>query len=133
MSKDIIRAGTKLLDTNIFLERVKKFCTQVVATLGTTGTCAFDNLEELGPICNREGLWLHIDAAYAGELTALRCGAGGQSVPNALSSRLAFLYTGAAYICPELRQTMAGVQYADSFDMNPHKWMLVNFDCSAMW
>ncbi|KAK3919004.1 Aromatic-L-amino-acid decarboxylase [Frankliniella fusca] len=77
----------------------------VVATLGTTGTCAFDNLEELGPICNQEGLWLHIDAAYAG----------------------------AAYICPELRNTMAGVQYADSFDMNPHKWLLVNFDCSAMW
>ncbi|KAJ1524454.1 hypothetical protein ONE63_010951 [Megalurothrips usitatus] len=77
----------------------------VVSTLGTTGTCAFDNLEELGPVCNREGLWLHVDAAYAG----------------------------AAYVCPELRQTMAGVQYADSFDMNPHKWMLVNFDCSAMW
>lgn len=39
---------------------------QVVATLGTTGTCAFDCLEELGPICNREELWLHVDAAYAG-------------------------------------------------------------------
>ncbi|XP_034237668.1 aromatic-L-amino-acid decarboxylase-like [Thrips palmi] len=77
----------------------------VVATLGTTGTCAFDNLEELGPVCNREGLWLHIDAAYAGS----------------------------AYVCPELRQTMAGVEFADSFDMNPHKWMLVNFDCSVMW
>lgn len=39
---------------------------QVVATLGTTGTCAFDCLEELGPICNKEDLWLHVDAAYAG-------------------------------------------------------------------
>ncbi|XP_026279511.1 aromatic-L-amino-acid decarboxylase-like isoform X1 [Frankliniella occidentalis] len=77
----------------------------VVATLGTTVTCAFDNLEELGPVCNREGLWLHIDAAYAG----------------------------AAYVCPEMRHTMAGVQYADSFDMNPHKWLHVNFDCSTMW
>ncbi|KAJ9576936.1 hypothetical protein L9F63_006502, partial [Diploptera punctata] len=37
----------------------------VVGTLGTTGTCAFDDLEELGPICNRENLWLHVDAAYA--------------------------------------------------------------------
>ena len=41
---------------------------QVVATLGTTGTCAFDCLEELGPICNNEDLWLHVDAAYAGRL-----------------------------------------------------------------
>jgi glutamate/tyrosine decarboxylase-like PLP-dependent enzyme len=39
---------------------------QVVATLGTTGTCAFDYLDELGPICNNEELWLHVDAAYAG-------------------------------------------------------------------
>lgn len=77
----------------------------VVATLGTTGTCAFDNLEELGPICNEENVWLHIDAAYAG----------------------------AAFVCPEYRHHMEGVQYADSFNFNPHKWMLVNFDCSAMW
>ena len=39
----------------------------VVATLGTTGTCAFDNLDEIGPICNENHLWLHIDAAYAGQ------------------------------------------------------------------
>lgn len=77
----------------------------VCATLGTTVSCAFDDLEELGPVCEREGLWLHVDAAYAG----------------------------AAYACPELRRTLAGAQHADSFDMNPHKWMLVNFDCSAMW
>lgn len=77
----------------------------VVATLGTTGTCAFDCLEELGPICNREELWLHVDAAYAGS----------------------------AFICPEFRHLMAGVHYADSYNFNPHKWMLVNFDCSAMW
>lgn len=45
----------------------------VVATLGTTGTCAFDNLEEIGPICKENNMWLHIDAAYAGiyELSAL--------------------------------------------------------------
>ncbi|XP_063223017.1 aromatic-L-amino-acid decarboxylase-like [Bacillus rossius redtenbacheri] len=77
----------------------------VVANLGTTGTCAFDALEELGPICEEENVWLHVDAAYAG----------------------------AAFICPEFRHLMAGVELADSFNFNPHKWMLVNFDCSAMW
>ncbi|XP_039280671.1 uncharacterized protein LOC111046758 isoform X3 [Nilaparvata lugens] len=77
----------------------------VVATLGTTGTCAFDDLQEIGPICEQHNIWLHVDAAYAG----------------------------AAFICPEYQQLMAGVEYADSFDINCHKWMLVNFDCSAMW
>ncbi|XP_076277814.1 aromatic-L-amino-acid decarboxylase isoform X1 [Lasioglossum baleicum] len=77
----------------------------VVTTLGTTGTCAFDNLDELGPICNEHNIWLHVDAAYAG----------------------------AAFVCPEYRHLMSGVQYVDSFNMNPHKWLLVNFDCSTLW
>ncbi|XP_071440076.1 aromatic-L-amino-acid decarboxylase-like [Hetaerina americana] len=77
----------------------------VIATLGTTGTCAFDHLVELGPICIQNNVWLHVDAAYAG----------------------------AAFICPEFRHHMAGVEYADSFTFNPHKWLLVNSDCSAMW
>lgn len=77
----------------------------VVACLGTTPTCAFDDLTEIGPICETENLWLHIDAAYAG----------------------------AAFACPEYRYLMTGVEYADSFNFNPHKWMLVNFDCSALW
>ncbi|KAJ8939239.1 hypothetical protein NQ318_015197 [Aromia moschata] len=77
----------------------------VVACLGTTPTCAFDDLTELGPICNQENVWLHVDAAYAG----------------------------AAFSCPEYRYLMEGVEYADSFNFSPHKWMLVNFDCSAMW
>ncbi|OQV23560.1 Aromatic-L-amino-acid decarboxylase [Hypsibius exemplaris] len=77
----------------------------VLASLGTTGHCAFDNLTELGPICQAENLWLHVDAAYAGS----------------------------AFICPEFRHYLAGVEYADSFNFNPHKWLLVNFDCSALW
>lgn len=77
----------------------------VVANLGTTGTCAFDNLEELGPVCQKENVWLHVDAAYAG----------------------------AAFICPEYRYLMNGIEFVDSFNFNPHKWMLVNFDCSAFW
>lgn len=42
-------------------------------------------------------------------------------------------YAGSAFICPEYRYLMKGIQRADSFNFNPHKWMLVNFDCSAMW
>jgi glutamate/tyrosine decarboxylase-like PLP-dependent enzyme len=44
---------------------------KVVATLGTTGTCAFDCLDELGPICDKENVWMHVDAAYAGMLKSL--------------------------------------------------------------
>uniref|UniRef100_UPI00398F8269 aromatic-L-amino-acid decarboxylase isoform X2 n=1 Tax=Pristiophorus japonicus TaxID=55135 RepID=UPI00398F8269 len=75
------------------------------ATLGTTPSCAFDNIMELGPICNSENIWMHIDAAYAGS----------------------------AFICPEFRPLLNGVEFSDSFNFNPHKWLLVNFDCSAMW
>uniref|UniRef100_A0A8C5YAV7 Aromatic-L-amino-acid decarboxylase n=1 Tax=Microcebus murinus TaxID=30608 RepID=A0A8C5YAV7_MICMU len=85
----------------------KQFLTslKVVATLGTTSCCSFDNLLEVGPLCNKEDVWLHIDAAYAGS----------------------------AFICPEFRHLLNGVEFADSFNFNPHKWLLVNFDCSAMW
>ncbi|XP_011314303.1 aromatic-L-amino-acid decarboxylase [Fopius arisanus] len=76
-----------------------------VATLGTTCSCAFDRLDEIGPVCNKEEIWLHVDAAYAGS----------------------------AFICPEFRYLMKGIERADSFNFNPHKWMLVNFDCSTMW
>lgn len=77
----------------------------VLATLGTTATCAFDKLTEIGPLCQKYNLWLHIDAAYAGS----------------------------AFCCPEYRYLMEGVEFADSFNFNLHKWMLVNFDCCAMW
>uniref|UniRef100_A0A3P9IXY0 Aromatic-L-amino-acid decarboxylase n=1 Tax=Oryzias latipes TaxID=8090 RepID=A0A3P9IXY0_ORYLA len=75
------------------------------ATLGTTPSCAFDHIADLGPLCNQENMWMHIDAAYAGS----------------------------GFICPEFRPLLNGVEYADSFNFNPHKWMLINFDCSAMW
>ncbi|KAF0769951.1 histidine decarboxylase isoform X1 [Aphis craccivora] len=75
------------------------------ATLGTTGACAFDKLEELGPICHAEDMWFHVDAAYAGT----------------------------AFICPEFRHWLSGVAYADSIAFNPSKWMMVHFDCTAMW
>ena len=42
-------------------------------------------------------------------------------------------YAGSSFICPEFRPLLNGVELADSFNFNPHKWMLVNFDCSTMW
>lgn len=75
------------------------------ATLGTTSTGAFDPLRACGIIAQREKLWLHVDAAYAG----------------------------AACVCPEHRAMLEGVEHADSFNFNPHKWLLTNFDCSAFW
>jgi aromatic-L-amino-acid/L-tryptophan decarboxylase len=75
----------------------------VVATVGTTSSTAVDPLASLAEICRRHGVWLHVDAAYAG----------------------------AAAIVPELRHLFHGVEHADSFVFNPHKWLLVNFDCSA--
>ncbi|XP_076476051.1 histidine decarboxylase isoform X1 [Bombus vancouverensis nearcticus] len=77
----------------------------VCATLGTTGACAFDNLKEVGLVCEQNGLWLHVDAAYAGS----------------------------AFVCPEFRSWLQGIEYADSIAFNPSKWLMVHFDCTAMW
>lgn len=77
----------------------------VVCTIGTTSTGAVDSLKDLGKICSKYSIWLHVDAAY----------------------------TGSTWICPEFRRGMDGIEYADSFNFNPHKMMLVNFDCSTLW
>ncbi|XP_065168038.1 histidine decarboxylase isoform X2 [Atheta coriaria] len=77
----------------------------VCNTLGTTGACAFDNLDEVGLVCEEERLWLHVDAAYAGS----------------------------AFICPEYRTWLKGIERADSIAFNPSKWLMVHFDCTAMW
>jgi aromatic-L-amino-acid/L-tryptophan decarboxylase len=75
----------------------------VIAALGTTGSTAIDPLKKIGEICAKFGIWLHVDAAYAG--TAL--------------------------LLPEYRWMIDGIKHADSFVFNPHKWMFTNFDCSA--
>ena len=75
----------------------------VVAAIGTTGTVAVDPLKEIGTICKKYGIWLHVDAAYAG--TAL--------------------------LLPEYQWMINGIEQADSFVFNPHKWMFTNFDCSV--
>lgn len=77
----------------------------VVATIGTTSTTAIDPLPVIGALCRDRGVWLHVDAAYAG----------------------------AAAVLPELRWTHAGVEYADSYCFDPHKWLLTGFDCDAFW
>lgn len=75
------------------------------ATVGTTSSGAMDPLRPIGEVCARHGLWLHVDAAWAG----------------------------AAAVCPEFRPMHDGLELAESYAFNPHKWMLVNFDCDAFW
>ncbi len=77
----------------------------VVATAGTTSTSAFDPLAEVATACRRHGAWMHVDGAYGG----------------------------VAGLLPEKRPLLAGLDQADSFVLNPHKWLLTNFDCSAFY
>jgi len=77
----------------------------VCATVGTTSSGAVDPVAALGQICRREGLWLHVDGAMAGT----------------------------AALCPELRWIHDGLELADSYCFNPHKWMFTNFDCDCFW
>ena len=79
--------------------------TMVIATLGTTGRSGFDPLGPIGEICRRRGLWLHVDAAWAGS----------------------------ALVLPEQRWMIEGIEAADSFVVNPHKWLFTNFDCTAFF
>ena len=77
----------------------------VVATVGTTSTSSVDPVQALADVCERAGVWLHVDAAYAG----------------------------AAAVCPELRHHFTGWERADSVVVNPHKWLFTPMDCSALW
>jgi aromatic-L-amino-acid decarboxylase len=77
----------------------------VCATVGTTSTTAIDPLAELGPICREAGVWLHVDAAYAG----------------------------VSGVVPELRELQAGVEWADSYTTDAHKWLLTGFDATLFW
>jgi aromatic-L-amino-acid decarboxylase len=77
----------------------------VCATVGTTSSNAIDPLPEIGRICREEALWLHVDAAMSGT----------------------------AAICPEFRYINEGVELADSYCFNPHKWMFTNFDCDCFY
>jgi aromatic-L-amino-acid decarboxylase len=76
----------------------------VVATVGTTSSTSVDPVPEIADICAEHGLWLHVDASYAG----------------------------AAALCPELRARMPGLERADSIVVNPHKWLFTPVDCSVL-
>ena len=77
----------------------------VVATVGTTGVTSVDPCAAIAAVCEREGLWLHVDAAYAGAAASL----------------------------PEMRPLFAGWERADSVVFNPHKWMLAPLECTALF
>jgi aromatic-L-amino-acid/L-tryptophan decarboxylase len=77
----------------------------VCATVGTTSSNAIDPVPEIGRICREHKLWLHVDEAMSGT----------------------------AALCPEFRHTHAGLEFADSYCFNPHKWMFTNFDCDCFY
>ncbi len=77
----------------------------VCATVGTTSSNAIDPVNRVGQICREYGIWLHVDAAMSGT----------------------------AALCPEFRYIHDGLEYADSYCFNPHKWMFTNFDCDCFY
>jgi aromatic-L-amino-acid decarboxylase len=100
------RMRTEALAEAIAADRrhgIRPFC--VVATVGTTSCTSIDPVPAIADICKREGLWLHVDAAYGGS----------------------------AAIIPEMRYVLEGCDRADSFVVNPHKWMFVPVDLSVLY
>ena len=77
----------------------------VVATVGTTSIASVDPVAQIADACAAEGVWLHVDAAYAGS----------------------------AWVCPDFRWSQEGVQRADSLVVNAHKWLFTPMDCSLIW
>jgi len=77
----------------------------VVVALGTTGVTVIDSLSEIARIANKYNIWVHVDAAYAGVLSLL----------------------------PEYKYMMEGIEQADSYVVNAHKWLFTHFDCSLFY
>ncbi len=77
----------------------------ICGTVGTTSSTAIDPIKAIGEIAKKESCWFHIDAASFGT----------------------------AMVCPEFRHFIDGVELADSYSFNPHKWMFTNFDCNVFW
>jgi aromatic-L-amino-acid/L-tryptophan decarboxylase len=103
---DVFAMDATALASQIAADRAAGFIpTFVCATIGTTSTLAVDPVARIGGICRANGVWLHVDAALAGS----------------------------AAVCPEYRGLLAGLEFADSYSFNPHKWLLSNFDCSCLY
>jgi aromatic-L-amino-acid decarboxylase len=77
----------------------------VCATIGTTSSNGMDPIAAIAEVCRQHNLWLHVDAAMSGT----------------------------AMLCPEFRYLQSGVELADSYNFNPHKWMFTSFDCNCFW
>lgn len=101
---DMLAMKPEVLSAQIAEDRKNGFVPLcIVSAIGTTGTLAIDPLEPISKIAKKEKIWLHVDAAYLGT----------------------------AMLLPEYHDLMKGIEHADSFVFNPHKWMMVNFDCSV--
>lgn len=77
----------------------------VVATIGTTSSTAIDPVDAIADVCEAEGIWLHVDAAYAGVMAMV----------------------------PAWREAFRGAERADTLVVNPHKWLFTPFDCSVLY
>jgi aromatic-L-amino-acid/L-tryptophan decarboxylase len=103
---DAFAMRTDALDAAILADRAAGMRPlAVIGTIGTTSTSSIDPIPAIADLCLREGVWLHVDAAYAGVMG----------------------------IAPEYRHVLAGVERADSVVTNPHKWLFTTMDCSAFW
>jgi aromatic-L-amino-acid/L-tryptophan decarboxylase len=103
---DRLRMDAKALDAAVESDRRSgAIPLVVVATVGTTSTTAIDPVPAIARICEREKMWLHIDASYGGT----------------------------AAILPEMRYVLEGCEHADSLVVNPHKWLFTPMDCSVLY
>ena len=105
-SDEVCAMNAEMLEQVIREDTAKGILPAIVnATLGTTSSLAVDPLRAIGEVCRRYGVWFHVDGAMAGS----------------------------ALICPEYQALADGLEFADSYCFNPHKWLLTNFDCDVMY
>ena len=100
-----VDAAFRLRPAALAAELAREDASAVVATVGTTSTTSVDPVPEIAALCQRAGVWLHVDAAYAGS----------------------------AAVCEEFRWALEGVEHADSLVVNPHKWLFTPMDCSCLY
>jgi aromatic-L-amino-acid decarboxylase len=103
---DAFRMRVDALEAAVASDRARGFLPlATVATVGTTSTTSIDPVRQIAAVCQREGMWLHVDGSYGG----------------------------VAAVVPEMRHVLDGVELADSLVVNPHKWLFTPIDLSAMF